>query len=99
MSVTHRVDHENKVLTIAISGQFDFTAHPDFRNSYKELDQPSYAAIVDLNYTDNIDSAALGMLLLLDEAFPNTPVKLIHANDFIKNVLHMAHFNKKFDIS
>ena len=99
MSVTYKTDPKNKTLTISISGQFDFSSHPEFRASYKEIDDKSYAAIVDLRETENLDSAALGMLLLLDENFPDKQVKLINANDFVRQVLDIAHFSKKFDIS
>lgn len=99
MPVTYKVDKENKVLAISISGQFNFSSHPEFRASYKDLTDDSYSAVVDLRDTESMDSAALGMLLLLDENFPSKKVKLINANDFVKQVLEIAHFNKKFDIA
>jgi HptB-dependent secretion and biofilm anti anti-sigma factor len=97
MPVTCKADPKDKTLTISISGQFDFSAHPQFRASYKEIDN-SYAVIVDLRETENMDSAALGMLLLLDENFSDKKVKLINANDFVRQVLEIAHFSEKFDI-
>ena len=99
MSITHQINHEKKTLTISISGQFNFSAHPSFRASYIELDDLNYSYIVDLRNTDNMDSAALGMLLLLDENnSANHPVKIINANEQVRQVLAIAHFDKKFDI-
>jgi len=98
MPVTHKIDSESKTITISISGQFDFSAHPEFRASYKDIEDKSYTIIVDLKNTEGMDSAALGMLLLLDENFPDNRVKLINANDFVTQVLEIAHFNQKFDI-
>ena len=98
MAVTYRLDPQNKTLTISIDGQFDFSAHPEFRASYKEIEDKAYKVVVDLRQTKNMDSAALGMLLLLDENFKNTRIKIINANDFIRQVLEIAHFSQKFDI-
>jgi len=99
MPITHSIDHENKTLTILVSGQFNFADHPEFRASYDDIKGQAYTAIVDLRNAESMDSAALGMLLLLDEAFPGMPAKIINANDFIKQVLDIAHFGKKFEIS
>ena len=98
MPVTHRVDDKARTLTISVKGAFDFSVHPEFRASYKEINKNSYSVIVDLRESDNLDSAALGMLLLLDENFPDQRVKIINANDFIRQVLDIAHFSAKFDI-
>lgn len=99
MPITHSVDHESKILTISASGLFNFSDHPEFRASYDDIKGQTYTAVVDLKNAESIDSAALGMLLLLDEAFPDVPAKIINANDFIKQVLDIAHFDKKFEIS
>lgn len=98
MSVTTTINKENKQLTIRIDGQFDFSAHPAFRNAYQEVD-PSYKVIVDLAKTEYLDSAALGMLLLLDEHFAKSKITIINTNELTRQVLAIAHFEKKFDIS
>ena len=45
-----------------------------------------------------MDSSALGMLLLLDKVFPDTHVKIINSNKFVRQVLEIARFDMKFDI-
>lgn len=80
-----------------VSGNFDFSKHPQFRNAYQDLDK-SYNVVVDLKNTEYMDSAALGMLLLLNDEFNNHKIKITNCNDFIKQVLQVAHFEKKFDI-
>ena len=97
MSIHIDKDDQNKQIKIKVSGNFDFSIHPQFRNSYQELDK-SYNVVVDLQNTNYMDSAALGMLLLLDDEFSNHRIKIINCNDFIKQVLQIAHFEKKFDI-
>lgn len=97
MSIQIDKNDENKELKIMVSGNFDFSIHPQFRDAYQDLDK-SYNVIVDLKATEYMDSAALGMLLLLDDEFANHRIKIINCNDFIKQVLQIAHFEKKFDI-
>ena len=99
MPITYSIDDEDKILTISASGQFNFLDHPDFRASYEAIKGQAYTAVVDLRNAESMDSAALGMLLLLDEAFPGMPAKIINANEFIKQVLDIAHFGKKFEIT
>ena len=97
MSIHINMNDEKKELTINVSGNFDFSIHPQFRNAYQNLDK-SYSVIVVLKTTEYIDSAALGMLLLFYDEFSNHKIKIINCNDFIKQVLQIAHFEKKFDI-
>ena len=98
MPLTSNINKSTNTLTISISGNFDFSTHPAFRSAYDNTDS-SLNVIVDLKQTEYMDSAALGMLLLLDEHFPNQTVKIIGCSDFIKQVLEIANFQKKFDIS
>ena len=97
MPLTSNIDTKSNTLTISISGNFDFSVHPAFRSAYDHADD-SLNVIVNLNQTEYMDSAALGMLLLLDEHFPNQTIKITGCNKFIKQVLEIANFQKKFDI-
>ena len=97
MSIQIDKNDDKKEVRILVTGNFDFSIHPEFRNSYQDLDK-SYSVIVDLKNTEYMDSAALGMLLLLNDEFSNHKIKIINCNDFIKQDFHVAHFEKKFDI-
>lgn len=97
MSITIDKNDDKKELRIMVSGNFDFSMHPEFRNSYQDLDK-SYGVVVDLKNTEYMDSAALGMLLLLNDEFTQQKIRIINCNDFIKQVFHVAHFEQKFDI-
>ena len=98
MPVTSRIDPSTNTLTIFISGNFDFSAHPDFRKAYQQNNKAS-KVVVDLKQTEYMDSAALGMLLLLDENYPNNKIKIVNANEYVKQILEIANFHRKFDIS
>ena len=98
MPLTKNIDKNAKTLTISISENFDFSVHPDFRDAYQDVDA-SFNVIVDLRQTEYLDSAALGMLLLLDEHFGGKKIKITGCSKYIREVLEIANFQKKFDIS
>lgn len=97
MSLISRLDAQQKTLTLHMPRRFDFSTHPEFRAAYREVDR-SYTVIVDLKDTEYMDSAALGMLLLLRDEFPSAAPVLRNCNDFVKQILHIARFEKRFDI-
>lgn len=97
MPIKIQKNDDKNELRIKIIGDFDFSLHPEFRHSYQDLDK-SFKIIVDLNDTNFMDSAALGMLLLLDDEFKNHRIKIVNCNNEIKKVFEVAHFEKKFDI-
>jgi len=81
---------------IAISGRFDFSCHPDFRASFSSL-QPGNDVVVDLGGTTYIDSAALGMLLLLrDRVGDARHVRLTNCKGQPDQVLRIANFHRLF---
>ncbi len=81
---------------IAISGRFDFSCHPEFRATFAALG-PGSDVIVDLLETTHIDSAALGMLLLLrDRVGSARHVRLANCSGQPGQVLRMANFDKLF---
>ena len=83
-------------------GRFDFNCFRDFRTSYEEaLAQNGVKCIlVDLQQVQYIDSAALGILLLLrDKAAPlGIKVELANLQGTVKDVLEIANFHKVFTI-
>jgi anti-anti-sigma factor len=97
MSIKHTL--KNDSLTLSIHGRFDFSVHQEFRASYRNI-QPDAVGqiIVDLHAVEYMDSASLGMLLLLGEHFSGKRVQLIHASTLIRQILDIANFKKKFDI-
>ena len=97
MPLTRKVDDENKTLMIQVAGKFDFSVHPEFRAAYKDVDR-SFSVVVDLRGTDYMDSAALGMLLLLRDEFPSRQPRIMNCTDLVRQILHVARFEKRFDI-
>lgn len=101
MAITSQLSDDGNVLTIAISGRFDFSAHQDFRKSYESLDKPPAQYVIDMTETSYLDSSALGMLLLLrDYAGGNTSnIAITHVNPDVKKILSISNFEQLFSIS
>lgn len=97
MNVRSRIS--NKDLFIQISGKFDFSIHQDVRKAYINITPASIENIeVDMMAVEYLDSAALGMLLLLAEHFPDIKIRITHTGKAVRQVLDIANFSKKFDI-
>jgi anti-anti-sigma factor len=85
---------------MVLNGRFDFNSHREFRNSYDTVlaDSAVQKFDVDLGGVDYLDSAALGMLLLLRErgVAANKQVALCNCHGMVAQVLEVANFNKLF---
>ena len=85
-------------LVLAIDGQFNFGRYDEFHRAIGDGPAPRY--IVDLRQTEYIDSAALGMLLLLRERVMEDPRKVtlkVKAGQ-PSDVLRLANFGTLFTI-
>lgn len=90
-------------VVLALTGRFDFSAHRDFRGAYgKALDNAAVREIaIDFAKVDYMDSAALGMLLLLRQGAEEKrkAVSLRGATGSVLKVLEIANFGKLFKLS
>jgi len=84
------------VSTVRIFGRFDFRCVKEFQAG---LTQPQTRWVVDMLEVDYVDSAALGMLLLLrDHAGEGRRVTLRNARGQPREVLLMAKFDRMFQL-
>jgi anti-anti-sigma factor len=87
---------------IALSGRFDFSAHRTFKTAYEgQIRSSEVLAIeIDLGAVDYLDSAALGMLLLLRDQATNArkTVILTNCRGIVQQILDVANFRKLFAI-
>lgn len=87
---------------IAMSGRFDFEVHRDFKNCYMPLlDNVAVREIeIEMSKVDYLDSAALGMLMLLHERAKEAskPIALVNASGVASQVMEVANFSKIFNI-
>lgn len=87
-------------LVIFIDGIFDITSYEAFNNSYKQYLETVRLYVIDLRNTTHIDSAALGLMLLLRQkaGAENAQIRIVHANEAVKKVLNIAQFHQLFKI-
>ena len=91
---------ENHQALIKLSGVFTFESHRDFKEATTSaLAREGLEAIdIDFGAVEYIDSAALGMLLLLNERAGGRKITLINCKGTVKAVLDVANFGKIFEI-
>ena len=103
--VTSEVSEGGDALVIRVAGNFDFNMHREFQRAYRNVSPPPRTFLVDLSETDHLDSAALGMLLLLRDycveigaegAQPS--VELMNANAHVSHILSVSNFDRIFSI-
>ena len=82
--------------------KFDFHTHRDFKLAYTEmLKNPEIREIeIGMQHLVALDSAALGMLILLREraAEVNKSVALINPTGYVYKLLEVANFDKLFQL-
>ena len=99
MSISITVNDAKDIATITIIGSFDFSLFNEFRAGYSDLTKPYKTYVVDMSMVEYLDSAALGMLLSMRNAIEaDCNIQLTGANAFIKNILMISRFDKRFDI-
>lgn len=100
--VFSELSDDGSTLTIRISGNFDFNLHREFQRAYQNLPARPRRCRIDLSETLHLDSAALGMLLLLRDhclgECDQHAVELFDANDHVENILQVSNFDKIFTL-
>lgn len=100
MTINVRIrDHAARITML---GRFDFEVHRDFKNAYMTLlDKPAVHEIeVEMSKVDYLDSAALGMLMLLHDRAREAQkmVVLLNASGVASQVMEVANFSNIFTI-
>ena len=90
-------DHKGCIM---LSGNFTFESHREFKQATTAaLEVPGLTELeMDFSAVDYMDSAALGMLLLLNERANGRKVTLLNCRGMVKAVLEIANFGKIFEI-
>ena len=85
---------------IELPETFNYAHHRDFKSTYTPLLDDNNVRELELDFrrTNYLDSAALGMLLMLRKAAEGAgkPVTLANARGTVRDVLDIAHFQTLF---
>jgi HptB-dependent secretion and biofilm anti anti-sigma factor len=87
-------------IVVTVDGRFDFTCHAEFRKAFTDAPKDTHF-VIDLGKVTYMDSAALGMLLLLREKVSGDPtrVELRHTQGQPREVLNVANFGQLFRLT
>jgi anti-anti-sigma factor len=100
MSITSSESSDGTVVTISVDGRFDSAVHQQFMLAFKDHPRGEKEFVVDLENAEYMDSSALGMLLQLrDHGARSGEVKLVNGNKGIREILHIANFDKLFKVA
>ncbi len=100
MTIDTNYDSGTSTLTIKVSGRFDFGVHQGFRKAIEQIPATMRTVIVDLQFTEYMDSSALGMLLVLRDKVSNAQqsVRLLNPKPDVRKILEIANFDKLFSL-
>lgn len=94
------LSNDGTTLSIAISGRFDFSLHELFGELY--LRQPSTCThfVLDLSEMASLDSAALGMLLLMRERLggERSNITFVGVGSGVRRTFDIANFGGLFEV-
>jgi anti-anti-sigma factor len=93
---------DGKEALIAIVGRFDFNIHEEFRQVLDMAKAGSFTKhTLDFGAVDDMDSAALGMLLLLRDTLggDKSNIHIIRCRRELREMLEMANFQSLFRIA
>jgi len=87
-------------LTLRPQGRLDFTLHREFSDCYRRAPADTRDYVLDLAATSDLDSAALGMLLLLRDhaGGEGSRVHLVNASPDVERKLRIARFELLFNL-
>jgi len=101
MGINVSKNSDNNEVSIVINGRFDFSMNSDFRKILSDFGDSGEKYVIDMGAVEDLDSSALGMLLLLREKAggDNANIKIRKCRPDIMEMLNMANFQTMFDIN
>ncbi|MFC3853355.1 STAS domain-containing protein [Salinispirillum marinum] len=100
MTVTAHPSDDRSVITIRVSGRFDFSSHQEFRKLYEAAPADVKQYVIDMTDATYLDSSALGMLLLLRDhaGGDNANIRISNCNPDVKKILTISNFGQLFTL-
>lgn len=100
MGIIASESEDGREMTIAVSGNFDFSQHQAFRSVCENAGNQVQRFVIDLTGANYVDSSALGMLLVLRDRVGGSSekVKLTKARPEVRKILEIANFDQLFTI-
>ncbi len=102
MAISTQVSSDNSEVKLRIHGRFDFDSHEDFGRALEYTKSYPHAKyLLDFSDVTDIDSSALGMLLLLRDALggEGANMEIMRCTADILEEFKIVNFFKMFKIS
>lgn len=101
MPINTFYDPKNRRYMITPDHHLDFTDGVQFRDAISKMPDETDSIEINLIHTDHIDSAALGLMMLLHERVNDkvSGIHLTNSSGNVKKVLDMSRFDKLFNIT
>lgn len=98
--MNYNFNKEGKAVNITISGKFTFTDHEKFKDLLDMILKEKEAQL-DLSNLEFVDSAALGMFMILNEEAgkKNIQVSLNNSTGQVRKMFEISKFNQILNIS
>lgn len=98
------VSNDNAALTITPSGNITSNVADNFRIILLEsLDENNENIVFNFNEVEDLDSISLSLLItfakMFNRKFPDIKIKVMNANDDIKNLFTLTRINKFYNIT
>ncbi len=100
MTINSVISEGGREVSIKVDGRFDFSLHTEFQRAYAKVDPARAHYCIDLSRAEYIDSAALGMLLLLREKAggERAHITISGCQGGVRQILEVSRFHQLFDI-
>ena len=101
MSITSNISQDGSNLTITIEGNFDANIEDEFRISYEgDPDVTPNSYTINMEKTEYLDSAALGMLLVFKDyaGGDSSDITITNCSREVKKILSVSGFDSLFKL-
>lgn len=102
MSMNIEIRDSSNDVFIRVVGRFDFDSHEDFSKALEAANNSNYSKFtIDLGAVEDLDSSALGMLLLLRESAggESSDISIVNCRPEINDILKIANFQQMFHMN
>lgn len=95
-----KIQKTGDAVELLLEGRFTFTDHDSFRRLIDEIGEPEPRhCTIDLSAVTYLDSAAVGMLLLMRERLDRSKIVLKGGSPSVKELIRIAKLGTLFDIA
>lgn len=95
----YSIDIKDRGARVILSGKLTYESNDAFQLVMKQLEEESIQRItIDLHRIEFVDSAGLGMLLLMKDRFKQTPISIVGAQDQVRKILILTKLNEVFSM-